>query len=268
MEKSKVTMSHEEVAAATTNAISNFPFLVSDYLSKHDFRALCPEVVLFDMDGVLYDSMPNHAKAWRESMAKFGIEMTREDAYATEGQRGVDTIRQMVKLQQGRDIDESEAQRMYDEKSRLFHLMPQPPMMPGAIELMEQISQAHIGIGVVTGSGQRPLIGRLLRDYGAFLDEAHIVTAYDVKLGKPNPDPYLMGLRKAGGLKPWQALVVENAPLGVAAGVAASIFTICINTGHLPVSLFQQQGANLILDSMQELCQQWPEFHFGKAIVS
>ena len=49
-------------------------------------------------------------------------------------------------------------------------------------------------VGVVTGSGQRPLIMRLLNDFGDFLDEAHIVTAYDVKRSKPNPDPYLMGL--------------------------------------------------------------------------
>lgn len=70
-------------------------------------------------------------------------------------------------------------------------------------------------VGVVTGSGQRPLIMRLLNDFGDFLDEAHIVTAYDVKRGKPNPDPYLMGLQKAGNLKPWEGIVVENAPLGV-----------------------------------------------------
>ena len=38
-------------------------------------------------------------------------------------------------------------------------------------------------------------------------------SAYDVKRGKPNPDPYLMGLQKAGNLKPWEGIVVENAPL-------------------------------------------------------
>ena len=42
-----------------------------------------PKVVLFDMDGVLYDSMPNHAKAWQRAMAEFGIHFTAEDSYAT-----------------------------------------------------------------------------------------------------------------------------------------------------------------------------------------
>ena len=73
---------------------------------------------------------------------------------------------------------------------------------------------------MVTGSGQRPLFERVLSDFSDFLDEQHLVTAYDVKRGKPNPDPYLMGMQKAG-TQPWETLVVENAPLGVQAGVAA-----------------------------------------------
>jgi len=50
-----------------------------------------PKVVLFDMDGVLYDSMPNHGVAWQRAMKEFGIHFTLEDSYATEGARGVDS---------------------------------------------------------------------------------------------------------------------------------------------------------------------------------
>lgn len=230
---------------------------IEKYLEKHGFEALCPKAVLFDMDGVLYDSMPNHAVAWQESMAKFGLSMSAEDAYATEGQRGIDTIRQMVKQQQGRDISEQEAQTMYDEKSNIFHLMPEAPMMPGAHELMAQIQGMGMTICVVTGSGQKPLIKRLKRDYGDFLDEKHIVTAYDVTRGKPHPEPYLKGLEKCGGLNPWEAVVVENAPLGVEAAVNARIFTICVNTGHLPVELFEERRADLIFENMMQLNRQW-----------
>ncbi len=241
----------------SNNLLLKLKKTILQYFEKHGFEALCPKAVLFDMDGVLYDSMPNHAVAWQESMAKFNISMSAEDAYATEGQRGIDTIRQMVRLQQGRDISEQEAQTMYDEKSRLFHLMPEAPMMPGAIELMAQIQMMGMTVCVVTGSGQKPLIERLKRDYGPFLDEQHIVTAYDVTRGKPHPEPYLRGLEKCGGLNPWEAVVVENAPLGVEAAVAARIFTVCINTGHLPVKLFEERRADLILDSMCELNERW-----------
>ena len=177
---------------------------IQQYLEKHGFEALRPKAVLFDMDGVLYDSMSHHAVAWQKSMATFGIRMTVDDAYATEGARGVDTIRMMVKRQQGRDIDEM-----------------------------------------------------LLKDFGQYLTEDHIVTAYDVKHGKPAPDPYLMGLQKCGNLKPWEAFVVENAPLGVKAGVAAQIFTLAVNTGPLPDKVLADAGANLIFAKMPDLAEAW-----------
>ena len=234
-----------------------YQLAIRKYLEEHGVEALSPRAVLFDMDGILYDSLPNHSIAWQESMAKCGITMTSDDAYATEGARGVDTIRQMVRLQQHRTISEEEAQKMYDLKTQLFHQLPEPPVMPGILSLMEKIQEGGLQIGVVTGSGQRPLINRILRDFGAYVDEAHITTAYDVERGKPYPDPYLMGLKKAGNLEPWQAIVIENAPLGVRSGHAAKIFTIAVNTGPLPDEELLGAGANLIFPNMQELSDYW-----------
>ena len=232
---------------------------ITKYLEKHGFEALRPKAVLFDMDGVLYDSMPHHAKAWQQSMAKFGIEMSEHDAYLTEGARGVDTIRQMVLRQQHREIDEAEAQRMYDEKTRCFHAMPETSVMPGVRELMGQIRQQGMLCCVVTGSGQRPLIERIMRDFGDYVDERQITTAYDVKNGKPAADPYLMGLHKAGDLKPWEGIVVENAPLGIRAGQAARCFTIGVNTGPLDNQALLDVGADLLFASMPLLSESWNE---------
>ena len=234
-----------------------YQLAIKKYLEEHGFEALRPKAVLFDMDGVLYDSMPNHVIAWQESMAQQGLQMTADDAYATEGARGVDTIRQMVKRQQGRMINEEEAQRMYDVKSHIFHSLPEAPVMPGIFELMQKIKTSGLQIGVVTGSGQRPLIQRILKDFGDYVDESHITTAYDVERGKPNPDPYLMGLQKAGNLAPNEAFVVENAPLGIRAGYSAHIFTVAVNTGPLPDEDLLIAGANLIFPTMQEFCDHW-----------
>ena len=109
---------------------------------------------------------------------------------------------------------------------------------------------------MVTGSGQRPLIARLLTDFGEFLDEQHIVTAYDVTRGKPHPDPYLKGMKKADS-EPWQTVVVENAPLGVRAGVAARAFTIAVNTGPLPDEVLTSCGADLLFRKMTDLADSW-----------
>jgi HAD superfamily hydrolase (TIGR01509 family) len=212
------------------------------------------------MDGVLYDSMPRHAVAWQQSMAHFGLTMTAADAYATEGARGIDTVRELARRQRGEDISLEEAQVMYDLKSEIFHSMtPPPPIMPGIPELMEQIHECGLSIGIVTGSGQRPLIARLMDDFGDYLTEDHIVTAYDVEHGKPAPDPYLRGLEKMGGLKPWETLVVENAPLGVAAAVAAHCFTIAVNTGPLPDEVLLSQGADIIFPKMTDLSNSWAD---------
>lgn len=83
-----------------------------------------------------------------------------------------------------------------------------------------------------------------------------MVTAFDVKYGKPNPEPYLMGLEKAG-VKADEAIVVENAPLGVTAGVAAGLFTIAANTGPLKDEVLSDAGASLVYPSMQALCDDW-----------
>jgi beta-phosphoglucomutase-like phosphatase (HAD superfamily) len=98
----------------------------------------------------------------------------------------------------------------------------------------------------------------LVKDFGAFLDEQHIVTAYDVKRGKPDPDPYLMGMEKAG-TQPWQTIVIENAPLGVKAGTASRAFTIAVNTGPLPDAVLTDAGADLLYAKMVDLRDQWSQ---------
>ena len=231
--------------------------VVFRYLQRTGFAAFTPKAVLFDMDGVLMNSMPNHAIAWQRSMASFGLKMTEADAYATEGARGIDTIRNLVKAQKGEIITLEEAQRMYDEKTRQFGLLPKAQVMEGALELHEKIHRDGLTICIVTGSGQRPLINRLLKEFPRVTEE-RLVTAYDVKRGKPLPDPYLMGMEKCG-VRPWETIVVENAPLGVKSGNAAQAFTIAINTGILPDETLWEAGADIVLSGMPELCERWRE---------
>lgn len=217
------------------------------------------------MDGVLYNSMPNHAVAWVQAMASFGIRFTEQDSYATEGARGVDTVRRFVKEQTGEEITEERAMEMYQEKARIFATLPTAQLMPGALKLMQKLKEGGFVIGVVTGSAQRPLIARILEDFSDFIDENHIVTAFDVKRGKPNPEPYLMGMKKCSstnpegvGFRPEETIVVENAPLGVCASHASGAYTIAVNTGPLPDSALLEQGADILFPSMQTLADEWP----------
>ena len=226
-------------------------------ISSFRKTGVSPKVILFDMDGVLYDSMPNHGVAWQRAMKEFGIHFTLEDSYATEGARGVDTIRKYAKAQLGKELSEEEAQQMYDVKAAYFHEMPEAKVFDGVIDLMQKIKASGLKIGIVTGSAQLPLIERVTRDFGEFVTKDQITTAYDVKRGKPNPDPYLMGLKKAGNYLPEEGIVVENAPLGVHAGVAAGCYTVAINSGPLPDATLLDEGANILFPTICEFADKW-----------
>ena len=226
-------------------------------ISSFGKTGVSPKVVLFDMDGVLYDSMPNHGVAWQRAMKEFGIHFTLEDSYATEGARGVDTIRKYAKAQLGKELSEEEAQQMYDVKAHYFHEMPEAKVFDGVIDLMQKIKASGLKIGIVTGSAQLPLIERVTRDFGEFVSKDQITTAYDVKRGKPNPDPYLMGLKKAGNYLPEEGIVVENAPLGVHAGSAAGCYTVAINSGPLAGSVLLNEGANILFPTIRAFADNW-----------
>lgn len=225
---------------------------IDAYLKKFGFEKWQPKAVLFDMDGVLYDSMPFHAYSWHKSMGLFGIEMSQEEAYMHEGMRGVETIKQVVRRRRGVDISDEVSRRMYAEKSRIFATCPEAPIMEGVHELQEMLKAAGLKIVVVTGSGQRSLLSKLKRDFAGLITDDMIVSCFDVTRGKPDPMPYLVGMGKAN-TQPWESIVVENAPLGVRAAVAAKIFTIAVNTGPLPDQMLLQEGANLIFPKMTML---------------
>lgn len=231
---------------------------IEQYKQKHGFGTFCPKAVLFDMDGVLYDSMPNHARSWHASMASFGIDMSEAEAYKFEGMRGVETIKIKAREQWGREISDEESQRMYEEKSRIFSTQPEALVMEGVMELQRMMKACGMKIVVVTGSGQHSLLAKLVDDFQGLVEPDMIVSSFDVSRGKPHPEPYLKGLAKAG-VQPWEAIVVENAPLGVRAAVAARIFTVAVNTGPLPSEMLSVEGASLVFGSMIDFRDHWDE---------
>lgn len=229
---------------------------VKQYLLRNGFASFRPKAVLFDMDGVLFDSMPGHANSWAQVCTEFGLKMEAEEAYMHEGRTGVSTINILAQRYWGRDATEEECNRIYAEKCRLFNALPEAPKMPGADALLAQVQQAGLTIAVVTGSGQKSLLDRLHHNYPGVFDPSLVVSSKDVRHGKPSPEPYLAGLERVG-VQPWEAIVVENAPLGVQAGVAARVLTVALNTGPLPPSALTDAGADLLFPSMQAFSDAW-----------
>lgn len=235
-----------------------FEQAIKNYLKQHSYDTMHLKAVLFDMDGVLFNSMPYHAKAWHDTMKQYGFNLPCEEAYMHEGRTGASTINLVSLRERGKEATEEEIHEIYQTKSTEFNKYPKAERMPGAREVLEKIKADGLFSMVVTGSGQTSLLERLNSNFPDIFKQELMVTAFDVKHGKPNPEPYLMALQK-GNLQPNEAIVVENAPLGVRAGVDAGIFTIAVNTGPLKDEMLLNEGADLLFPSMQAFCDSWEE---------
>lgn len=240
--------------------MTDFRESIKKYLLKHGFGCFHPKAVLFDMDGIIYNSMPNHALSWHQAMATIGIQMEENEAYRYEGMRGVETIKLKARQQWNREISDEEAQKIYDLKVSSFSQCPPALKMEGTEELMKQIKAEGLTICVVTGSGQRSLLEKLETDFKGLIYQERVITCFDVTHGKPAPDPYLVGMQRAG-VNPWEAIVVENAPLGIQAAVAAKCFTIAVNTGPLPDEELINKEADVIMPNMKTFSQQWKSLY-------
>lgn len=216
------------------------------------------KAALIDMDGVLYDSMPFHAAAWHKLFTDLGVKNSNPDEYYLyEGMTGGDTIGMILKRELNRDTTPEERKEIYARKSELFSHCGEKKLMPGASEMLKALKDMGLKTVLVTGSAQSNLLDSIEEDYPGFFPQERRVTALDVKKGKPDPEPYLRGLEKAG-VKPEEAIVVENAPLGVRSGKASGCFTIAVTTGPIPRSEFEKEGADMIFPDMKSFAE-WLE---------
>lgn len=231
------------------------------YLEKHNYSSFDLKAVLFDMDGVLYDSMKYHSKSWYQTMIEENINSTPEEFYLHEGRVSASTIDLLIRRELGRSATEEEKLRIYKRKSELFAKYNEGDTIPYAYEMLQAVKSKDLECVLVTGSGQPTLLNKLSDNFPDIFRKEKMVTAFDVQHGKPHPEPYLMGLEKAGNLQPNQAIVVENAPMGVESAVAAGIFTIAINTGPLDGKVLWDAGADIVLPSMKALFDNWNDYY-------
>lgn len=225
---------------------------IKKYLATTNCNQLNIKGVMFDMDGVIFNSMPLHAKSWVKAFADCGIEFTEYQVYLNEGRTGAATVDEQFLKYFGRHSTHAEQQEIYKIKSNYFQQLPKPELIRNIGDVVDFLAENNIARTIVTGSGENSTLERVKQIFGSKFDRNLMVTANDVKQGKPYPEPYLIGLQKLN-LKPTEAIVVENAPLGIRAGVAAGVFTIAVNTGILNRTDLETAGANLVADNMLEL---------------
>ena len=187
--------------------------------AHREFRGLVfePRAVLSDLDGVLVDSSAQIERTWRAFSERYGLDPDHLLAGA-HGRRSIDLIRSVAP-----DLDaEAEAARIEHEEVELAGSL-QP--LPGARELVDSVPPNRFAI--VT-SGSRALAVARLHAAGIPVPEV-LVTAEQVELGKPDPGGYLRAAALLG-VDPAHSLVLEDAPAGVEAGLAAGMTVIAVAT--------------------------------------
>jgi HAD superfamily hydrolase (TIGR01509 family) len=175
------------------------------------------QAIIFDLDGVLVNSMPTHFQAWKAAFAKIaGLEIAERDVYLLEGMRGMELVEKI--FEQKNFSNRSLVRKVHDEKSKIFKGIRSSEPFEGVREMIDCIRCAK---AVVSGSTRNDVETILKEAFGNDRFDV-IITADDIEKGKPNPSAFLEALRRMK-VEPADAVVVENAPLGTRAANSAGI---------------------------------------------
>lgn len=237
--------------------IAPFATEIINFLRRHHYRQAVPKAALIDMDGTLYDSMPNHTAAWYRMMSEQGVACERDEFYLYEGATGAATIDRLFERAYKRHATPEEIERLYHLKTVYFQSLPPVEPMPGALEMLSVLKEVGLRRVLVTGSGQNSLLNRIATDFPDIFEEGMRVTSRDVTHGKPHPEPFIRAMQLAR-VSPSQSIVIENAPLGVEAGNRAGAFTVGITTGPIPRQALEEAGAAVVFASMTEFAEKLP----------
>ena len=204
--------------------------------------AICVETkgLLFDMDGVLISSIGSVNRCWRRWCEMYGI-ADAETFEVPHGMRAIDIVR-MLKP----EFDEAQvAEGLRAIEDMEIEDTEGLRVLPGVKALLERLPVERWAI--VTSATRRLLLGRLAAA-GLPVPE-RLISGDMVERGKPDPEPYRRGAELLG-LAPGDCVVVEDAPSGVGAGVAAGSRVLGVLGTH---SAGQLRGATWVVGSMEEL---------------
>ncbi len=182
--------------------------------------------VLFDLDGVLVDTEAYSTEASNKVLADVGIIQTPEEKVLVFGRRTRDNYIAAINAR-GLDVDVDE---LVKRKNELFAKIIRGNVepMPGVMALLANLKENKIKVAVVSSS---PLdrVNVTLDEVGLILEFDVIVSGDCCKMGKPNPEPFLLAAERVG-VNPSECVVVEDAEAGVRAGKAAGMKVLAVES--------------------------------------
>jgi HAD superfamily hydrolase (TIGR01509 family) len=210
-------------------------------MNNRDYQA-----VIFDMDGVIVDSEPRHAKAFFEVLREIGYEHTPDvnwDDYV--GRSDFEVWQDFIAKY---NPEHSLEQLLVMKRERVLEIIRrEEPIFAGLGELVEKLSRV-CKLGLASGS-ERPVVEAVLslQDLRRFFSA--VVTASEIKRGKPEPEIFLRAAELLG-IAPADCWVIEDSKPGVKAGRAAGMRVIAITNTHPAQEL---KGATRVVKDYAEI---------------
>ncbi|MFQ7237226.1 MAG: beta-phosphoglucomutase [Enterococcus hulanensis] len=201
---------------------------------------------IFDLDGVLVDTAKYHYLAWKQLADRLNIPFTKEDNEQLKGVSRVKSLEILLSLG-SKNYTENERKQFMDQKNetyvRYISHMDESEILPGVVELLNQLKRKKIKIALGSASKNSELIlkNTKLQDY---FDA--IVDGNDVSKAKPDPEVFLLGAKKIG-IPANQCTVFEDAKAGIEAAKQAGMLAIGVGTQeNLP-------NADILVKNLEEI---------------
>ena len=203
------------------------------------------KAIIFDMDGVLVDTMKYHVPAWRVAFANEGIDISEKDMYLREGMSFDKTV-DVVSEKFGNKLNNNSRKELKNIREQALDDSLKFEIYPGVKNFIFQLKLKGLKLAMVTGASKVQAL-KVVKDFENVFDL--VVTADDVVNSKPAPEPYLKAVKELG-LNKEDCIVIENAPLGIQSAKAAGLKVIAIETTLHKKDLHE---ADLILENHENL---------------
>jgi beta-phosphoglucomutase len=201
--------------------------------------------IIFDLDGVIVETVLLHFNAWKKMFYEYGKEFTFEEyKKKVDGIPRLDGARAILK-----DLDEEELKKAAEKKQKYFLELLEKEgvkVYQSTIRLIKELKKNNIRVAVISSSKNcLPILKRANID--SLFDV--IITGNDIKKGKPDPEIFILACKKLN-LSPSECVVIEDAVLGVEAAKKGNFKCIGIDRYGNPARLSK---ADLVVKDLSEI---------------
>jgi beta-phosphoglucomutase len=202
--------------------------------------------VLFDLDGVIVDTLHYHYLAWKHKFEELGGTVSEHTILLHEGRNSREILPILMK-EAGVTIPVSKQEDFIEQKRNYYRSIVQVVQYPGAFKVIDELKERGCQIALVTACALKNMQHSINAEQQTHFD--FIITGDEVPRAKPFPDPYLAAARQLR-LEPKKCAVVENAPLGIEAAKNAGMYCIAVQT---TLGKEYLTGADCIIQNIEDL---------------